>query len=156
MRVLLSGGGTAGHIYPALTVADRLRADGHEVRFVGTPAGPEARLAREAGLTFHAVRARGFDRSRPLTLPLAIAVLAVSTVRAWFLLGRVRPGTVACFGGYASLPLGTAAMLRRVPLVLHEQNSVPGMANRFLSRWACAIGVTYPASADRIDRKSVV
>lgn len=150
VRVLLSGGGTAGHIYPALTVADRLRADGHEVGFVGTPNGPEARLAKEAGLVFHAIRARGFDRSRPLTLPLALGRLAGSALRAWSLLGRERPDVVVGFGGYVSLPVGAAAVVRRVPLVLHEQNSVPGMANRALSRRACAVGVTYRDSVGRM------
>lgn len=147
MRVVLSGGGTAGHIYPALTVADRLRADGHEVSFVGTPNGPEARLAREAGLVFHAMPARGFDRSRPLSLLTAVLQLASSAVRSWLLLGRLRPGVVVGFGGYVSLPVGAAAVLRRIPLVLHEQNSVPGMANKALSRRACAVGVTYEGSA---------
>ena len=68
MRMLLSGGGTAGHIYPALAVADRLVAEGHEVSFVGTPDGLEARLVPEAGIPFHAIAARGFDRSYPFTL----------------------------------------------------------------------------------------
>jgi len=112
--------------------------------------GPEARLAKEAGLVFHAVRARGFDRSRPLTLPLALVRLAGSAFRAWSLLGAERPDVVVGFGGYVSLPVGAAAVMRRVPLVLHEQNSVPGMANRVLSRRACAVGVTYRDSIARM------
>jgi len=135
-------------------VADRLLAGGHEVRVVGTPDGPEARLTREAGLLFHSLPARGFDRSRPLSFLVAAAVLAYSTLRAWWLLGRIRPQVVVGFGGYVSLPVGLAATLRKVPLVLHEQNSVPGMANRVLSRWAKAIGVTYRDSVSRL-RKGV-
>ena len=131
-------------------MADRLRADGHEVLFVGTPNGPEARLAREAGLVFHPMPARGFDRSKPLSLLRAIGQLSASALRTWFLLGRLRPHVVAGFGGYVSLPVGAAAFARRIPLVLHEQNSVPGMANRVLSRWACAVGVTYEDSAKRL------
>ncbi len=133
-------------------MAARLRADGHEVHFAGTPGGPEARLAREAGLVFHAVAARGFDRSRPLSIVVAILVLAASAVRAVGLIGRLRPAAVAGFGGYVSIPLGLASVVRRVPLVLHEQNSVPGLANRFLARWACAVGVTYPDSASLLGR----
>jgi UDP-N-acetylglucosamine--N-acetylmuramyl-(pentapeptide) pyrophosphoryl-undecaprenol N-acetylglucosamine transferase len=133
-----------------LTVADRLRADGHDVRFVGTPNGPEARLAREAGLVFRGVPARGFDRSRPLTLPVALVQLAVSAVKMWFFLGTLRPDVVVGFGGYVSLPVGAAAIARRIPLVLHEQNSVPGMANRALSSRACAVGVTYRESIGRM------
>lgn len=146
MRVLLSGGGTAGHIYPALTVAGHLRAEGHEVAFVGTPDGLEARLVAEAGITFFGVPARGFDRARPLTLITSSALLVSSLVRARRIIGKWRPDVVFGFGGYVSLPVGFAALTRRVPLVLHEQNSVPGLANRVLSRWARAVGVTYESS----------
>ncbi|MDT8433249.1 MAG: undecaprenyldiphospho-muramoylpentapeptide beta-N-acetylglucosaminyltransferase [Anaerosomatales bacterium] len=131
-------------------MADRLRADGHEVSFVGTPNGPEARLAREAGLVFHAIPARGFDRSRPLSLLTAVLQLASSALRSWILLGRLRPEVVVGFGGYVSLPVGAAAVLRGIPLVLHEQNSVPGMANKALSRRACAVGVTYEGSVSHL------
>lgn len=133
-------------------MAERLRADGHEVHFVGAPGGPEAGLAREAGLAFHALPARGFDRSRPASLVGAAGVLAVSTIRAIALLGRLRPGAVAGFGGYVSLPVGLAASVRRIPLILHEQNSVPGVANRVLARFACAIGVTYAETGARLGR----
>ncbi len=131
-------------------MADRLRDDGHEVHFVGTATGPEARLAREAGLVFHALPARGFDRSRRLSLLGALVVLAVSTVRATVLLGRVRPAVVAGFGGYVSIPVGLAAVARQIPIVLHEQNSVIGMANKLLSRWACAVAVTYPDTVSQV------
>ncbi len=103
---------------------------------------------------FHVLPARGFDRSRPLSLLGAVAVLAVSTIRATVLLGRLRPSAVAGFGGYVSIPVGLAAVARRVPIVLHEQNSVVGMANRLLARWACAIAVTYPDSVPAV-RKGV-
>lgn len=127
-------------------MAERLSADGHEVAFVGTSDGLEARLVREAGIAFFPLPARGFDRSRPLSLLVGAAVIAASTVRAWMLLGRQRPDVVLGFGGYVSLPVGLAAAARGVPLVLHEQNSVPGMANRTLSRWARRIGITYETS----------
>lgn len=133
-------------------MAERLVAAGHDVAFVGTPNGLEARLVAEAGLPFHAVPARGFDRSNPLTLLGSSAVIAVSVLRAGALLRRLRPDVVVGFGGYVSLPLGLAAMMRRTPLVLHEQNSVPGLANRVLSRWASAAGVTYEDSVRYLKR----
>ena len=146
MRVLVSGGGTAGHIYPALTVAARLEAEGHSVTFAGTPDGSEARLAHEAGIEFRGLEARGFDRARPLTFVTSTAVVLASTFRARRLLRETGAAVVLGFGGYVSLPVGLAAVLTRVPLVLHEQNSVPGLANRVLSRWARAVGVTYESS----------
>ena len=100
----------------------------------------------EAGVVFHALPSRGFDRSRPWTIISAALVTLASGFRAWRLLGRLKPDVVIGFGAYVSLPVGLAAVVRRVPLVLHEQNSVPGLANRILSRWARAVCVTYEES----------
>lgn len=116
--------------------------------FVGTDTGLEARLVPDAGIEFHGLAARGFDRARPWTLLTGAALIAASTVRAYSLLGRVRPDVVAGFGAYVSLPVGFAALLRRIPLVLHEQNSVPGLANRILSRFAAAVAITYKQSRE--------
>ena len=146
MRVLMSGGGTAGHVYPALTVAERLLAEGHDVEFVGAPDGLEARLVPEAGVAFHGVPSRGFDRGHPLTLITSAFTTFTSVFRGLGLLRRFRPAVVLGFGGYTTLPVGLAAVISRTPLVLHEQNSVPGLANRVLSRWAAAVGVTYEGS----------
>ncbi|MCE5204322.1 MAG: undecaprenyldiphospho-muramoylpentapeptide beta-N-acetylglucosaminyltransferase [Actinomycetia bacterium] len=151
MRFLLSGGGTAGHIYPALTVASLLAGGARDdVLFVGTPDGLEARLVPEAGVAFEPLSSAGFDRGSPLTLVTSSVKVLVSAVRAWRLVGRYSPDVVVGFGGYVSLPVGLAAVVRRVPLVIHEQNSVPGLANRVLSRWAKAAGVTYESSVKHL------
>jgi len=129
-------------------VAEELRAEGHEeLVFVGTPDGAEAEIVPNAGVRFAALPAKGFDRARPVTLLTASLTILVSTFRAIGLLRRVRPDVVVGFGGYVSLPVGFGAVLTRIPLVLQEQNSVPGIANRVLSRWARAIAVTYGESA---------
>lgn len=127
-------------------MAARLVAGGHEVTFVGTPDGLEARLVAEAGIPFQSVRAKGFDRGNPFTFISSTAVIFASVWKALRLLSATQPDAVLGFGGYVSLPVGLAAVLRRVPLTLHEQNSVPGLANRVLSRWADAVGVTYEGS----------
>jgi len=134
-------------VYPALAVAGVLAAEHDEVFFVGTPDGLEARLVPEAGVVFRGLRAKGFDRSRPWTLVTSSLRIAASTATAWRWLGVDRPDAVLGFGGYVSIPVGFAALLRGIPLVLHEQNSVPGMANRVLSRWAARVAVTYEESA---------
>jgi UDP-N-acetylglucosamine--N-acetylmuramyl-(pentapeptide) pyrophosphoryl-undecaprenol N-acetylglucosamine transferase len=148
MRALVSGGGTAGHVYPALAVARVLAHDGRDaVAFVGAPDSLEQRLATEAGLAFVPVRVSGWDRARPLSLLTGAFTTTVSVFRCVRLLRRERTDVVIGFGGYVSLPLGLAAALSRVPLVLHEQNAVPGVANRVLARWARAICLTYDSSA---------
>lgn len=135
-------------MYPALAVAGVLAAEHDEVVFVGTPQGLEARLVPEAGVVFRGLRAKGFNRSRPWTLVTSSVRIAASTFTAWRWFGVDRPDAVLGFGGYVSIPVGFAAVLRRIPLVLHEQNSVPGMANRVLSRWADRVAVTYEESTD--------
>ena len=79
MRVILSGGGTAGHINPALALAEVLQARGHEVLFVGTPQGVEARLVREAGIPFTGFEASGFNRNHPTSIVKAVAKIQKST-----------------------------------------------------------------------------
>ncbi len=133
-------------MYPALTVAEEFAAEHDEVVFVGTPGGLEARLVPEAGVAFRGLAASGFDRARPQTLFTSSARIAASTVTALRWLASEKPDVVIGFGGYVSIPVGLAALLRSIPLVLHEQNSVPGLANKVLSRWATNVGVTYGES----------
>jgi UDP-N-acetylglucosamine--N-acetylmuramyl-(pentapeptide) pyrophosphoryl-undecaprenol N-acetylglucosamine transferase len=146
----MSGGGTAGHVYPALTVAERLAEEHDDVEFVGTPDGLEARLVPEAGVPFTPLSAAGFDRARPWTLVTSTARVLISTAHALSLIRAMKPDVVVGFGGYVSIPVGLAAAISGTPLVLLEQNSVPGLANRFLSRWARAVGVTYAESIERL------
>ena len=86
MKIVLSGGGTAGHINPALALAEQLQARGHQVFFAGTPNGVEARLVPEAGISFTAFEASGFDRAKPSSLVRAISLINSSTTKAvnWF------------------------------------------------------------------------
>ncbi len=116
------------------------------VAYVGAPDSLEQRLAAEAGIGFVAVPVTGWDRARPLTLLTGFATAIASTFRCLSLLNRDRTDAVVGFGGYVSVPLSLAAVLRGVPLVLHEQNSVPGVANRILARFARAVCVTYEDS----------
>ena len=134
-------------MYPALTVAEQFAVAHDNVTFVGTPDSLESRIVPAAGVAFRPLAASGFDRSRPLTLVTGLIRIGASTVRAWRWLGAERPDVVIGFGGYVSAPVALAAVARRVPLVVHEQNSVPGIANRLLSRFADAVAVTYQESA---------
>ena len=151
MRAVLSGGGTAGHINPALALAEVLSDRGWDVHFAGTPGGVEARLVPAAGVDFTPFEASGFNRSHPLSLPKALAKIAKSTklAKKWF--EEIRPDVVVGFGGYVSIPVGRAALQTGVPLVLHEQNSVMGLANKELAKHASAVCVTYECAAQGVD-----
>ena len=157
MLAVLSGGGTAGHINPAIALADELAARGHEVRFAGTPNGVEARLITEAGIPFTPFEAAGFNRNHPTTIVKGVRLISKSTKAAkkWF--EEIRPDVVVAFGGYVCLPVGRAAEQMGVPVVLHEQNSVMGMANKSLAGKASTVCLTYEhAATDVHDRGKVV
>lgn len=156
MYVVLSGGGTAGHINPALALAEVLEQRGCTVRFAGTPAGVEARLVPEAGIEFKAFEAAGFDRSHPASIVRALRLIAQSTrkAKAWF--AEEKPSVVVGFGGYVSIPVGRAALSCGVPLVVHEQNSVMGLANKELAKKADAVCLTYDQAASAVSDRSRV
>ena len=156
MRIVLSGGGTAGHINPALALAETLKERGHEVFFAGTPKGVEAVLVQAAGLPFKGFEASGFDRSHPLSLLKGLRRLTKSATEAskWFL--EIKPDAVVVFGGYACLPVGRAAQNMHIPLIIHEQNSVMGMANDFLCKSASAVCLTYEVAGAGVKDHSKV
>lgn len=156
MRVLLSGGGTAGHINPALALAETLRERGVEVTFAGTPSGLESRLVPQAGIPFAAYEAKGFNRSHPLTLPKALLTLNASTKQAKRDFAESRPDAVVAFGGYVCIPVGRAAESLGIPVVVHEQNSVMGLANKYLAKRAARVCLTYEHAAKDVSDTSCV
>ncbi|MGA7993210.1 MAG: undecaprenyldiphospho-muramoylpentapeptide beta-N-acetylglucosaminyltransferase [Thermoanaerobaculia bacterium] len=149
---LIAGGGTGGHVFPALALAGEIRRRRPEapIVFVGTRRGLETELVPRAGWPLEFVRAKGLvgkgARARLeglLALPLAF----MDSVR---LLGRHAPRTVVGVGGYASGPLVATAWARRIPTVIHEQNAVPGLTNRLLARIATKITAGTEAAASRL------
>jgi len=152
MKVLVAGGGTAGHVFPSLALARRLEATGHDVRFAGTATGQEARLVPEAGFAFDAVPASPLERKVTLKA-LKAPVTAVRSV------GTSRPlaewsDVVVGMGGYVSVPVALAALRARRPLVLHEQNAVPGLANRTLARAARVVALAFADARRAFPRRT--
>jgi len=150
--VAFSGGGTGGHLYPALAVADALQRLRPDVRifFVGSRRGVEGRILAERGVPHVLLPVQGIDRQKPLRSLLGLAGFVASVARAVRLFRRERPEAVVVTGGYAGAPAGIAAALSGIPLVLQEQNAIPGMVTRLLSRDATQIHVAFPEVADRL------
>jgi UDP-N-acetylglucosamine--N-acetylmuramyl-(pentapeptide) pyrophosphoryl-undecaprenol N-acetylglucosamine transferase len=142
-KVLIAAGGTAGHVVPALAVADALRADGADVLWVGGERA-EAELVPAAGYPLQRIAVSGLSRSNPLRAARA----ALQSLRAFFtaraLLARERPDVVLGGGGYVAGPVGAAAIARRVPLVLTEADSHLGLTNRLLARFARRVCLAFP------------
>jgi len=146
---VITGGGTGGHVVPALAIGRALVARGHpveSVHFVGSQRGIESRLVPEAGFSLTVLPGRGIQRRLTLENVPAAAGMARAIAQATALLRRERPRVVIAVGGYASVPCAMAAVALRIPLVLQEQNAAPGAANRMVARFARACAVSYPGT----------
>lgn len=152
--MVVSGGGTGGHLYPALAIADALRETRPDVRvlFVGARRGLEATVLPERGEEHVLLAVHGIDRSRPLASWRALTGLVTGLLRVGRLFLERRPAVVVVTGGYAGAPAGIVAGLMGIPLVLQEQNSVPGAVTKLLTRFAERIHVAYPEAVDRLPR----
>lgn len=144
-RIILTTGGTGGHVFPALAVAEQLRklAPDTDILFVGSDYGPERRLATEAGLKFRGLPVRGVLGRGFQSVP-AIVGMARAVMRVRRILREFQPCVVAGFGAYASVPALVAAKTLGVPVAVHEQNAVPGISNRLLGKLARRIFLSLP------------
>ncbi len=149
--VLVAGGGTAGHVFPAIAVAKELvRLDPYvDPVFVGVPGRLEATLVPDAGFRLHLVDAVAVPRRPSLQLFRIPTVLRAAIRRCEAIVREESAGAAVTFGGYVAFPLDRAAWRTSLPLVIHEQNAVPGLANRVAGRWADRIALTFPGSAHR-------
>ncbi len=148
MRVLLAGGGTAGHTSPLIATAEALRRldPTIEVTCLGTPRGLENRVVPEAGFPLELIPPVPLPR-RPGVDLLKVPARLRGAVRATeAVLDRVRPDVVVGYGGYVSMPAYLAARRRKLPLVVHEQNALPGIANKVGARVARRVAVSFPAT----------
>jgi UDP-N-acetylglucosamine--N-acetylmuramyl-(pentapeptide) pyrophosphoryl-undecaprenol N-acetylglucosamine transferase len=153
-RIVIAAGGTAGHVVPALAVADALRAEGCEVTFVGGERA-EAQLVPAAGYELRPIRVRGLSRTNPL-LAAKAGVMAVGALRAARVIMReLRPAAVLGAGGYVAGPVGLAAVAGRIPIVLSEADSHLGITNRLLAPFARRVCLAFPLPGRNGDRYRV-
>ena len=148
MRVLVAGGGTAGHVSPLLALADRLMADDPSTRVLalGTATGLEARLVPARGYELYEVPRVPLPRRPGLDLVRMPARLAAAVKAAGHAINRIDAEVVVGFGGYVAAPAYLAARRARVPIVVHEQNSRPGFANRLGARLTRWVAVSFPGT----------
>ena len=147
--ILIMAGGTGGHVYPALAVAENLRERSQEVVWLGTQRGLEARVVPAAGIDIEWISIRGLRRKGLLALVIAPLQLGWALLQSLNVIRRRRPRAVLGMGGFASGPGGLAAWLTFRPLVIHEQNAVPGLTNRLLARLARVVLQAFPGSFNR-------
>ncbi len=145
-RVMVMAGGTGGHVFPALAVAEELRRRGHDVFWLGSRGGFETRVVPEAGFQGEWISIRGLRGKGAGALLLAPFKILFAMFQALRVLLRRRPRLVLGMGGFASGPGGLMARLLGIPLVIHEQNAIPGMTNRWLARIANRALEAFPGS----------
>jgi UDP-N-acetylglucosamine--N-acetylmuramyl-(pentapeptide) pyrophosphoryl-undecaprenol N-acetylglucosamine transferase len=154
VKVVIAGGGTAGHVNPAIALAAEFTQD--EVAFVGTESGAEADLVPGAGYELETLHVRGFDRARPLTVVPTAARAARALGEARGILRRIRPTVVLGMGGYVSLPVCIAARTMRIPVAIHEQNIVLGLANRVCRPIAARVATSFEETLQAAGAKGVL
>lgn len=149
MRLLIAGGGTGGHLYPGVAVAEELlaRNPGHAVLFAGTDRGLEARVLPGLGLPFAAVRAAGLVGAGARGALRALGLMVLGLTDAARILSRFRPQVCLGVGGYVSFPVVVLARLRGIPSAIQEQNARPGLTNRLLARLVQRVYAGVPEAA---------
>ncbi|MBT9164435.1 MAG: UDP-N-acetylglucosamine--N-acetylmuramyl-(pentapeptide) pyrophosphoryl-undecaprenol N-acetylglucosamine transferase [candidate division WS2 bacterium] len=130
--VVITGGGTGGHFYPAISLAESIRKDGIKVHYIGSTQGVEQTLIKEFMIPYDLLDIKPYSMKN-------LVKNALETIKAYKVVSRVKPSVIVGFGGYVMVPVIISSLLKKVPFILHEQNVVPGRANKMFSKWASKI-----------------
>jgi UDP-N-acetylglucosamine--N-acetylmuramyl-(pentapeptide) pyrophosphoryl-undecaprenol N-acetylglucosamine transferase len=146
LKILIAGGGTGGHLFPGIAVAEEVltRGPGNEVIFVGTEQGIEAKVLPQHGYTLEFIRARGLKGKGVLGLLKGLLLIPVALYESISILLRHKPDVVVGVGGYSSGPVVLAAWLLGIPTAIQEQNALPGLTNRVLGRFVRTVFIAFP------------
>jgi len=152
--LMIAGGGTGGHIYPAIAIArEYVARDASRMAvFVGTEKGLEKTIVPKAGFPLEFINVGGLKGKGGLDLIRNVLRVPLGFIQAWRLIGRHKPNVVLGVGGYSSGPVLVAARLRGVPTIIHDANAFPGLANRVVSRWVTAVAVAFAEALPRLKR----
>lgn len=158
MRVIIAGGGTGGHVFPAISIAEEIlrRKSGSEVMFVGTEQGIEKRILPEKGYRVEFIKSRGIVGKSFSQKVMAVVSILGATLSSLRIIRDFRPDVVIGVGGYASGPTLLCASISSIPTAVCEQNSVPGLANRILSRFVDRIFLTFEESKEHLPAEKTV
>jgi UDP-N-acetylglucosamine--N-acetylmuramyl-(pentapeptide) pyrophosphoryl-undecaprenol N-acetylglucosamine transferase len=157
MKLLIAAGGTGGHIFPGVSVAEAfVENKDHEVVFTGTSYGLEERIIPSLGFRLVKIEARPFSGRSPIAKVRTLLTLARGVMQARRVIKREKPDAILGMGGFTSVPVLLAGLYGRVPCFIHEQNVYPGMANRLLARRVRATFISFPDSADYLKARSII
>ena len=154
-KIVLTGGGTLGHVTPHLALIPRLQENGYEIHYIGTENGMEAPKMRAVpGITYHAVKSgklRRYHSWQNFTDPFRVVAGAFQSAR---LMGRIKPDVVFSKGGFVAVPVVFGAWLHRIPVLCHESDLTPGLANKLCKPFAKRFATTFPECAEALGKKA--
>lgn len=157
MRIIIAGGGTGGHLYPGIAIAEELkkRDMDNEILFVGTPYGIEQKVLPKEGYQLRMIDVKGIVGVGIREKMKALTKLPMAFYRSYCIIKDFKPDVVVGVGGYSSGPAVQVACLLGIPTLIHEQNSIPGLTNRILGRFVDAVAISFPVSASFFSTKKV-
>ncbi len=147
MKIIIAGGGTAGHVYPGIAIAQELKRRSTETKilFIGSNLKIEHRLVPESGFNFCGLRFSGWSgKLFSNTTPKFLWEMIIGFWNSWIILRKYRPDLIVVTGGYVSLPIGLAGAILKIPILIHEQNIIPGRTNKMLIPWAKKVAMSFP------------
>jgi UDP-N-acetylglucosamine--N-acetylmuramyl-(pentapeptide) pyrophosphoryl-undecaprenol N-acetylglucosamine transferase len=156
-RVVIAGGGTGGHLYPGIALARALMRRDMDIKvsFVGTQKGIEEKVLPREGFTLKTILSTGLLGKKKISRWMSLFKIPIGTAQSMCFLIRKRPDLVVGVGGYASGPLVLSAWILRIPILIHEQNSIPGMTNKWLGKIADKIAVSFKESLEAFPQEKV-
>lgn len=156
-KILLSGGGTGGSVSPLLAIAETLRLSDKKFDFlwIGTKFGPEEEMVRKEGIEFKAIHSGKLRRYFDWKNFRDIFLIKLGFFESLFILSKWRPDIILTAGSFVSVPVAVAGWILRIPVVIHQQDAIPGLANRIMSKFAKAITVTFERSLDDFSGKAI-
>lgn len=151
MRIIITGGGTLGHIYPALVIANELKEKA-EILFIGTTSGIEEKIIQREGFKFKSVNVEGWSWKIPIKFIIKLIVAFFAGIKY---IKEFKPDIVIGMGGYASVPIVSVAVLFKIKTLIHEQNLIPGKATRLLARFVDKVAISFSESKQYLPTKKV-
>lgn len=155
-KIVITGGGTGGHVFPALAIAAELQQRGFTILYVGTSHGMEAKLVPEKGYRFYTLKTGSVKNQRFFKIVKTLVMLSFAVVWSLRFLAKEKPSAVLGVGGYVSVPICIAAFLLRIPLYLQEQNVSVGIANRFLGKLADKVFLGFEQARKYFSQRKVL
>ena len=157
-KILITGGGTGGHIFPAVAVAQKLKQDKdvEKIFYIGCEKNMEKEIAERENLDFYSINVSGMPRKKTLKLLFWFIELFIATIKSIIYLLKLKPDVVFGTGGYVSGPVLIATTLLKIPFIIHDPDAHPGIVNKFMSRWASTVSISFEQAKQYLKAKNIV